>query len=93
MYVTKFEREWDLWMHASAFVHNTSAITGTDGLTPFFLIFGREPFMPTDVMLAPVVTMAQNQKTYDKDLTARLFQAREYMAAIARTSTETERLL
>ena len=51
MYVTKFAREWDLWIHASAFVHNKSVITGTDGLTPFLLIYGREPVMPTDVML------------------------------------------
>ena len=57
MYVTKFAREWDLWIHASAFVHNTSVITGTDGLTPFLLIHGREPVMPTDAMLSPVVIL------------------------------------
>jgi hypothetical protein len=39
MYITKFAREWDLWIYARAFVHNTSVITGTDGLTPFFLSY------------------------------------------------------
>jgi hypothetical protein len=82
MYITKFEREWDLWIHASAFVHNTSVITGTQGLTPFFLIFGREPVLPTDVMLSPVVVVPQNQETYAQELITRLSKAHGYMAAI-----------
>ena len=84
MYITKFAREWDLWIYASAFVHNTSVITGTDGLTPFFLIFGRELVMPTDVMLSPVVVIPQDQKTYAKELLMKLSKAREYMAAITK---------
>ena len=71
-------------IHASAFVHNTSVITGTDGLTPFRLIHGREPVMPTDAMLSPVVILRQNQQTYAQNLNTRLSKAREYMAAITR---------
>ena len=68
MYVTKFAREWDLYIHASAFVHNTSVITGTDGLTPFLLMYGREPVMPTDAILSPVAILPQNQQTYAQNL-------------------------
>lgn len=82
MNVTKFARDWELWIHASAFVHNTSVITGTDRLTPFFLIFVREPVMRTDAMLSPVVVVPKNQQTYAKDLSTRLTQARKYMAVI-----------
>ena len=83
-YITKFAREWDLWIYASALAHNTSVITGTDGLTPFFLIFGREPVMPTDVMLSPDVVIPEDQKTYAKELFMKLSKAREYMAAITK---------
>ena len=47
MYVTKFAREWDLWIHASAFVHNTSVITGTDGLTPYLYMVENPLCQPT----------------------------------------------
>jgi hypothetical protein len=55
---------------------------GTQGLTPFFLIFGREPVLPTDVMLSPVVVVPQNQETYAQELITRLSKAHGYMAAI-----------
>ena len=46
MYVSKFAREWDIWLHAATFVRNTSVISGTDNLTPFFLVYGRHGIMP-----------------------------------------------
>ena len=83
MYVTKFAREWDLWIHASAFVHNTSVINRYRW--PYsLLIYGREPVMPTDAMLPPVVILPQNQQTYAQNLITRLSKAREYMTAITR---------
>ena len=39
MYVAKFAREWDLWHHATTFVHNTSVIAGTDSLSPFYIVY------------------------------------------------------
>jgi hypothetical protein len=87
MFITKFAREWDFWISANAFVHNTSVITGTDGLTPFFLSYistRSQTVMPIDVMLSPVVVIPQDQKTYDKELLMKLSKAREYMAAIAK---------
>ena len=40
MYVSKFVHEWDMWLHAATFVHNTSVISVTDNLTLFFLVYG-----------------------------------------------------
>ena len=68
MYVIKFAREWDLWIHASVFVRNTSVITGTDGLTP--TRYANRP----NVVARCYNT--QNQQTYAPNLITRLSEAR-----------------
>ena len=60
MYVTKFAREWDLWLQAATFVHNMSVISGTDQLTPFYLVNGRNAVMPNDVVFAPFFSLPRD---------------------------------
>ncbi len=64
MFVDKFSHKWDTWIHAAAFVHNTTSISGTDGLTPFRLTYGRDAAMPTDAMLCPPVVVPSDHATY-----------------------------
>ena len=68
MYVAKFAREWDLWLHAATFVHNTSVIAGTDSLTPFYLVYGQHAVMPIDVALAPLISLHRDYLMYAQDL-------------------------
>ena len=94
IYVTKFAREWDLWLNAATFVHNTSVISGTVSLTPFYLVYGRHAVMPTDVALAPLLSLSRDQLTYAKELVFRLAKTREIFSAVTqRIETQTQRIL
>ena len=84
MYVTKFAREWDLWLNAATFVHNTSVISGTDSLTPFYLVYGRHAVMPNDFALAPYLSVSRDHLTYAKELVFRLAKAREIFSAVTK---------
>ena len=84
MYVTKFAREWDLWLQAATFVHNTSVISGTDQLTPFYLVYGRNAVMPNDVAYAPFFSLPRDQLTYAQELTMRLSKARDIFSSVTK---------
>ena len=84
MYVSKFAREWDIWLHAATFVHNTSVISGTDNPTPFFLVYGRHAIMPNDAALAPLPTLPGDQLTYAQELLSGLARARETFSSITK---------
>ena len=84
MYVTKFARKCDLWLQAATFVHNTSVISGTDQLTPFYLVYGRNAVMPNDVAFAPFFSLPRDQLTYAQELTMRLSKARDIFSSVTK---------
>ena len=84
MYVTNFTHEWDLWLQAATFVHNTSVISGTDQLTPFYLVYGCNAVMRNDVTLAPFLSLPRDQLTYAQELTMRLLKARDIFSSVTK---------
>ena len=46
-------KDWDLWLYGATFAHNVTVLQGTEGLTPFFLEFGREPVFSEEVGVQP----------------------------------------
>lgn len=52
MYVSKNQKDWDLWLEQVLFAYRTSVHEST-GATPFFLLYGREARLPIDLCFAP----------------------------------------
>ena len=51
IFVSKWQKQWEDYLQPAVYSHNTSAIDGTDGITPFFLMFGRNATSPETVAL------------------------------------------
>ena len=51
-------------------------------LTPFYLVYGQHAVMPTDVALAPLLSVSRDQLTYAKELVFRLAKAREIFSVV-----------
>lgn len=50
MFVNRFQTDWDQYINACQFAYR-SAINSTTGYSPFYLVYGREPRFPMDIML------------------------------------------
>ena len=64
MFVHKFSHEWDVWVYGAAFVHNTTPISGADGLTPVRLMYGQDAVMPTIPCLKYTIGSQKNLKEH-----------------------------
>ena len=53
--VTAGEKEWDEWRPYVLFAYRTTLQASTDE-SPFFLLYGRVPQLPSDVILSPPMT-------------------------------------
>ena len=91
MFVHKFTHEWYVWVHAAAFVHNTTPISRADGLAPFRLMYGRDAVMPAEAMLRPPVVIPNDQTAYAPELATGLSQAHKYMSDILQKSYDVGR--
>ena len=52
MNVAKDQKDWDEYIPLVLFAHRTS-VCGAIGDSPFYVLYGREPRLPTDVKLLP----------------------------------------
>lgn len=52
MFVSKNQKDWDVFIPAALFAFRTSPSEST-GESPFYLLYGREPRLPMDVSLLP----------------------------------------
>ena len=50
MYVSSHQKDWDIFLPYVLFAYRTSIHSATNE-TPFFLTFGRDPRLPTDLMI------------------------------------------
>ena len=80
MYVNEQHDNWDEMLSAITFAYNTSR-QETTGYTPFFLLFGREPRLPIDVVFgsSPVGDVIISSSDYANDLISRLSNARSLL--------------
>ncbi|KAL5477203.1 hypothetical protein EMCRGX_G023959 [Ephydatia muelleri] len=74
MAVSDNERDWDLQLSTLLLAYRTSRHE-TTGTTPFFLMFGRDPQLPEDVMYSLPVESYTSEHQYCRELKRQLQQA------------------
>ena len=67
-YVEEFQTNWDLLLPFIEFIYNTSPSKSNNGLTPFYLHFGRHPNLPIDVYLGTVDRPTFTTEDYVKEV-------------------------
>ena len=63
IYCEHHQEQWEEYLQPAVYVHNAAPISGTSNITPFFLVFGRDPPSPEAISLeclqslSPLITM------------------------------------
>lgn len=73
-YLNKKKSNWDDYLDAVTFAYNTSYIETIEE-SPFFMLYGRDPRLPIDVILGSPEVEKVDLKQYKLELTARLRDA------------------
>lgn len=71
MYTNSSKNDWDEWLPYACFCYNTTPHTSS-GFTPYELVYGQKPMIPSSIHRAPTCT---NFDDYDKELKHRLQSA------------------
>ena len=64
MYVARDHKDWDLYVRGICYGYNTSICTESTQYSPFYLMFGRDPFTPLDTVLAVQKEIPKNVEEY-----------------------------
>jgi hypothetical protein len=75
LYVNDLHNDWDDYIGAVCYAYNTAVNLDSTGYSPFFLMFGREPFSPLDTVLP--MDMDLNDNDMLSDYIVKLIKARE----------------
>lgn len=74
IYVSENPTDWDKFIDPLLFAYNTSFVTST-GETPYFLLYGRDPTLPIDVLFNTPSVKYGSLSAYSRALVKRLQQA------------------
>jgi hypothetical protein len=88
MYVSRNRNDWDEWVSAMAYAYNSAENTVT-GFAPFFLMTGREPRAPRDLLLKDRVEDV-GKKAETREWHGRLRQAVEVAREVAKEAIAKE---
>ncbi|XP_067141910.1 glutamate receptor U1-like [Centruroides vittatus] len=66
-YIAKDQRDWDKWILYALFAYNTT-IHASTGDSPFFLLYGRDPTFPFDLITSPTRTKYDVEDNYASEL-------------------------
>ena len=78
-FINKSQNDWDSWTKYAMFAYNTTPNSST-GYTPFELVFGRKPLIPSALTRSPEIQY--NYEIYANELKSRL----QHANAIARAN-------
>ena len=74
MYIEGTHKSWDRYVQKVAYAYNTS-VHATTGFSPFFLMFGREPFSLFDRWILPEQVLPTDAGTYVENMRKQLDEA------------------
>ena len=78
IYVSKHQRDWDRFIPFALFAYRT-AIQESTKETPFYLIYGRDPCLPLDVLPSAPISKYASVDDYKQEVIKRTQEAR-YLA-------------
>ena len=87
-YVNNHQNDWDEYIDAIAFAYRTCIVDAVQN-TPFYLVYGRDPILPTDVLQCTTRDLQIDVQKYGILLTERL---REAHAVARNRQAETDRV-
>lgn len=90
IYCGKNQQLWEDFLQPATYAHNTSPITETDHVTPFFLVFGRNAPSP-EVLSFDMPLASLSQSSYAKTLVKRSNEARKSFHRIKADLKRTQR--
>ena len=73
-YVNDHQDDWDDYVEAIAFAYRTSFVDAI-GNTPFYLVHGRDPQLPTDLLVSPPQSFVEDVHQYGLALTKNITDA------------------
>ena len=71
MYVNTKQTDWDMYLPFCIFAYNSS-IQASSNESPFYLLYGRDPFLPSDAALFCTPSVYDERNHYASDLSKRL---------------------
>ena len=81
IYCEQQQEHWENFLQPAVYAHNTSSISGTSDITPFFLVFGRDAPSPETLSLQlPPKSLPADH--YAKQLIARMKDVEERISGI-----------
>ena len=81
IFASKWQKHWESYLQPAVYSHNTSTIDATNGLTPFFLMFGRNATSPETVALQ-LPNQPIDKNDYAKYLVQRITEAHKLFCSI-----------
>jgi len=68
---SQFDKQWDLFIHASLFAYRTSQHAITQQ-TPFFLVYGRQPRLPVELQINGYPERSTSETHFQDDVNRRV---------------------
>jgi transposase InsO family protein len=90
IFVSKLQEDWDLYLPTCAFAYRSSKVEGLDH-SPFYLLHGREPKLPEDILFGSPATLPQDRHAYATDLAKRMTDTFEHLRMAQREARRTQR--
>ena len=81
IFASKWKKHWENYLQPDVYSHNTLTIDGTNGITPFFLMFGRNATSPETVALQ-LPNQPIDKNDYAKYLVQRITEAHKLFCSI-----------
>lgn len=91
-YVARDQRDWDEWVPFAMFAYNT-AVHDSCAESPFYLLYGRDPDLPSAIIESPQRVTYSCVEDYREELTRRMQISHEIAAKALREAAEKRKKL
>lgn len=88
--VAKDQKDWDVWLPYVMFAYNTATHESTNE-TPFYLVYGRDPDLPQELLTRPQLPYYGTLENYREELELRLRVSHELAREVSSMAAESRK--